>query len=46
MPNFSEETLYWDFFREFIMDNPGAYAFIDSLYYSQIVADSTQKVGR
>ena len=45
MPTFSEETPYWDFFEEFIMDNPGAYAFMDSSYHSQTVADSIQRVG-
>jgi len=36
MPNFSEETPYWDFFGEFIMDSP---------YHSQTVANSTWRVG-
>jgi len=46
MPTYSKETPYWNFFGEFIMDNPGAYAFIDSPYHSQTVADSTWRVGR
>jgi len=45
MPTYSEETPYWDFFGEFIMDNPGAYAFMDSHYHSQTVANSTRRVG-
>jgi len=45
MPNFAEATPYWEHFGKFIMDNPTAYAFVDSPAYCQTVMDSTQRVG-
>jgi hypothetical protein len=45
-PRFSEDTPYWDFFGEFIMENPGAYAFTDRPEYSLTVADGTRRAGR
>jgi len=46
MPNFTKATPYWEHFGKFIMDNPTAYAFVDSPAYCQTVMDSTRRVGR
>jgi len=44
MPNFTKATLYWEHFGKFIMDNPTAYAFVDSPAYCQTVTDSIRRV--
>jgi len=46
MPNFTEATPYWEHFGKFIMDNPTAYAFVDSPAYSQTVDHRTRMVAR
>jgi len=44
MPNFTEATPYWEYFDKFIMDNPTAYAFMDSPAYSQTMDYRTRMV--
>ena len=44
MPNFSIQPPFWKFFRKFIMDNPGAFAFSDDPR-SSTTLDSTCRVG-
>jgi len=46
MPNFTEATPCWEHFCKFIMDNPTAYAFVDSPAYSQTVDHRTRTVTR
>jgi len=46
MPNSTEATPYWEHFGKFIMDNPTAYAFVDSPAYSQTMDHRTRMVAR
>jgi len=45
MPSFTEAISYWEHFDKFIMNNPTAYAFVDSPAYSQTVDNRTRRVG-